>query len=357
MTMKESLFFALLRKALWNSDETLPAAIPADDVKSIMYAANKHAVAGLIANVIIDNAINVGQEWPMQLAAISLQVKATNARVNKGVAELVKLMKASGNDYYVVKGQTLAALYRNQHSRMAGDIDFVVADYDKAAEALRKGWNVDLPKKIIGKEMDFSYNDCLYDLHTYLITFGLRKHRKVWDDLLAASPIREIDIDGVKVNILAPTQYVMYVFLHLFFHFMHGGVGLRHLCDLAIVHHHWKDEIDYEVVQKSLRAMGLYRAYCAFGSIIADKLGLADFPLHITDKDRKWGEIILADVMTGGNFGRSKRRNSSGKWMYKMETMRVSFNNRLKYWRLAPTEVVFVFFQVAWYNLRLIIRH
>ena len=353
--MKESLFFALLRKALWNSDETLPTTIPADDVKRIMYAAKKHAVTGLIANVIIDNAINVGQEWPMQLAAISLQVKATNAKINKGVVELVELMNASGNEYFIVKGQTLATLYHNPYARMSGDIDFVVRNYNCATDAIYKGWNVELPDKIVGKEVAFSYGGCLYELHTHLITFGLRKHRKAWESLMAASPTEKVIIDGIEVSTLAPTQYAVYVFLHLFFHFIHSGVGLRQLCDWAIVLQKRKDDINNEMLQTSLRAMGIEKAYRAFGSIIIDKLGVTTFPFQITHRDRKWGQTIMTDIMISGNFGNSWRKQRQGKWGYKLETFRLSFKNRIKYWRLAPNEIGFTFYQVALQNIRLII--
>ena len=353
--MNEALFFALLRKALWDSDETLPRSIAAEEVEDIIGAAQKSAVAGLIANAIIDNNINVGPDWPTKLTAISVLLKITNQKIDKGVAELVKLMNGCGEEYIIVKGQTLAPLYRLRQARTPGDTDFVVKDYLKATKTLREEWGIKLPKKIFDKEVSFTYNENIYELHTRLVSFGRKKHRQHWERFIAASPKATIEVDGTEVATLAPTQYALYVFVHLFFHFIDEGIGMRHLCDWAVVLQKWEKEIDHRMLHETLRALEMEKAFCAFGSIIVSKLGVTAFPWEITDEDRREGEIILNDILSIGNFGTSKRETKSGKWRYKLETTRLLLKNCVKYYRLAPSEIALIIPRLVRYNLRIII--
>ena len=235
----EALFFALLRDALWRHKEDLPQSLNPTLLGEIMRMAEEQTVTGLVADAIIHNSINIGKTAPIKLLALSQQIKATNINLNKEIAEFVSLMNSNNEDYIIVKGQTVAALYREPYTRMSGDIDFYVKDYKETTEILNKEWHVSLPEKLIDKEASFTHNNALYEIHRSLVEFGCKKHQRYWEELMTSSPYL-IDIDGAKVKTLEPTIYAVYVFLHLFFHFIREGVGLRQLCDWAMVLHIWK---------------------------------------------------------------------------------------------------------------------
>ena len=349
----EDTFFALLRSALWGAGEELPASLTSTELSNIMQMADKQAVAGLVANAIIQNKINIGKSAPIKLFALSQQIKASNINLNKEIAEFVSLMNSNDIDYFIVKGQTVAALYREQHTRMSGDIDFYVKDYKRTTETLSKEWHITLPEKLIDKEASFTHNNSLYEIHKTFVEFGSKGHQKYWDELTKTPPY-PIDIDGVKVNTFEPTLYAVYVFIHLFFHFIREGVGLRQLCDWAMVLQEWKDEIDKNKLQEILHELGIEKAYCAFGYILLDKLGLEYFPLAISVKDIDTSHKILKDIMRVGNFGKYGRKNKKGKWSYKFETMRLTFRNVFKYYGLAPKEIGLMIPKLVRLNLKLI---
>lgn len=349
----EDIFFALLRNALWGAGEELPASLTSSELSEIMRMADEQAVTGLVIDSIIQNNIKIGKNAPIKLFALSQQIKATNISLNKEIAEFTGLMESNNADYLIVKGQTVAALYKNPYARMSGDIDFCTKDYNKASYIINKEWNTNLPERLIDKEASFTHNDSLYEIHRTFVEFGSKKHQQYWEQLMEIPPY-PIDIDSVKVNTFEQTLYAVYVFIHLFFHFIREGVGLRQLCDWAMVLHVWKDKIDKDRLQEILHELGMEKAYCAFGYILLDKLGLEYFPLAISVKDIDTSHKILKDIMRVGNFGKYGRKNKKGKWSYKFETMRLTFRNVFKYYSLAPKEIGLMVPKLINLNLKLI---
>lgn len=349
----EDLFFALLRNALWGSGEELPASWTSSELSEIMLMAEEQAVVGLVTDAIIHNNINIGKSAPIKLFALNQQIKATNIFLNKEIAEFTRLMNSNNIDYYIVKGQTAAALYPNAYARMSGDIDFFTKDYRRTANIINKEWKTELPEKIIEKEASFTHNNALYEIHRILVEFGSKKHKQYWENLMEAPVF--IEVDGIQVKTLEPTLYAVYVFLHLFFHFIHEGVGLRQLCDWAMVLHVWKDKIDKNKLQEILHELGMEKAYCSFGYILLEKLGLDYFPLAISVKDIEASQKILKDIMRVGNFGRYGRKEKKGKLRYKFETMWLTLKNSFKYYRLAPKEIRLMLPNMTKLNLRLMV--
>lgn len=117
-------------------------------------------------------------------------------------------------------------------------------------------------------------------------------------------------------------------------------MSLRQLCDWALVLHHYKDEIDGDMLMAILHELGLFDAYCAFETILVDKIGLSakKLAIPISDDDRKWQGTILGDIFRGGNFGKLNHQARSS-WKYKVETMGVAMRNSFRYYRLCPSEV------------------
>ena len=282
------------------------------------------------------------------------QVKQENKRMNQEVAMFAQLMEISGLDYIVVKGQTLAALYPEPLVRMPGDIDFLVKDYYVASKVLKERWGVELPSQMAEKEIAFSHSGILYELHTYLIDFGSNKHKQYWEKMLSESLPSSIKIGGVEVKVMEPTLYAAYIFLHLFFHFVKEGLGLRQLCDWAVMMHNYKNEIDKEKLEKVLKKVGMYKSFLAFGTILVDKLGMTDFPFVLSEKDRKLQPKIVDDIMYGGNFGRDKHKVEQVGFRYKFETMTLTLRNCMRYITLAPKEMMLLPYRRMVVNLKLL---
>lgn len=342
----------VLSYSLWGS--VVKDMVSKDDAQELITMAEKQAVSGLIIDALIKMDVRMEQMTLFEAFGYLEQIKKENQRMNHEVAEFARQMAKTGTEYVVVKGQTLAALYPEPLVRMPGDIDFLIKDYQQASKVLTEQWGVELPPQMIEKEVSFTHDNTLYELHTYLIDFGSNKHKRYWERSLAESKPATINIGGEEVKVIEPTLYAVYIFMHLFFHFIKEGIGLRHLCDWAVMMHYYAEVIDKERLRVALQNVGLLKAFLAFGTILVDKLGMKDFPLVLTDKDRKFQKSIQSDIMHSGNFGREKRTVKKAGFKYKLETMLFVVSNCMRYFSLAPKELMLIPYRRFMVNWKLI---
>lgn len=349
MTDVELKLFGLLQQALWRTP--FKGEITSKEAGELIDLAEKQAVSGLIINALIKKDVRMDQMKLFEAIGYLEQIKQGNQRMNREVAEFGRLMSGTNTEYVVVKGQTMAALYPEPLVRMSGDIDFLIHDYQHTSKVLKEHWGVVLPRQMLEKEVSFTHGEALYELHTYLIDFGSNKHKRYWERALTESKPATINIGGEEVKVIVPTLYTVYIFMHLFFHFVKEGLGLRQLCDWAVMMHHYAEEIDQKRLMEVLRNVGLLKAFLAFGTILVDKLGMKDFPLALSEKDRKIQLRILKDIMQSGNFGRDKRKVTQVGIRYKLETMTLTLKNCMRYFSLAPKELMLIpyrRFEVNW---------
>ncbi|MBQ9202693.1 MAG: nucleotidyltransferase family protein [Prevotella sp.] len=349
-----SLLIELIREALWGVP--FDGDISPKEVLQLIDVAQKQTVAGLVIDILIKKNVRMNRQTVLEVYGVLSQIKRENELMNQEMAVFAQLMADTGTDYLVVKGQTLATLYPEPLIRMPGDIDFVVRDYHHVAKVLKEQWGVGLPRQMAEKEVSFMHGAIIYELHTYLIDFGSNKHKRYWEQALAGSDLSSVIIGGEKVKVMEPTLYAVYIFIHLFFHFVREGIGLRHLCDWAVMMHHYADEIDKERLSEVLKNVGLLNAFLAFGTILVDKLGMKDFPLPLSLKDRKFQSHILKDIMQGGNFGRNKRKVTQVGLRYKIETMVFLLKNCVRYYALAPKEMLLIPYRRMAVNMKLFTR-
>ncbi len=345
------LLFKLLRNALWGTIETIPRSLSGKELEQLLAIAEEQTVSGLVIGSLIRNDVRMPQKWVFEIVGKDAQNKQANQKLNNGLKQLVNLPL---KDYVVVKGQTIAAIYPDVSLRMPGDIDFLVYDYDEAKGVIEREWGIELPKKLIDREYAFEHCNATYEIHDNLITFGSREHQQYWGELMKR-PYVYMNVEGVQVPTLEPTFNAIYVFIHLFFHFLREGVSLRQLCDWAMVLNHYREGIIREDLLEQLEKLDLIKAYRAFGTVIVDELGLPsdEFPFALNCEDRKWKEKILKDIFKGGNFGKLNHQAQSS-WRFKLETMMVALRNSFKYYRLCPSEVGWLIPRLGKLNLKLL---
>lgn len=285
-------------------------------------------------------------------------IRQQNQVVNNVLVEFVRAIEKTDVDYLVVKGQTLACLYQDPYLRMSGDIDYLInCDYGYAKAKIETAQEVELPSKLLEREIAYNWKDVVFELHTSLIDFSCKKHQSYWDKLVNDSwqERTSVNIEGVSVNSLSPTLNAVYIFLHLFTHFSKVGISLRQFCDWAVFLQHYENEIDKDKVQRILEKLGLQNAYAAFGAVLVDKLGLpeASFPMKIDDSHREWTSKILDDIFRGGNFGRLNHKTSHP-WAFKLESVGFALRNTVRYFKLAPSEIGMMIPKMIRTNLKLL---
>lgn len=350
----EDLVFRLIRAELWN--ETFTGEIGHDDFIRLMDLAREQTINGLIVNGLSQSNYQGEEDLMFKFISRSVSTQRKNTSINHELVQFVTFCEKKGLDYRVVKGQVIGVHYPHPQFRTSGDVDFLIKDYPQAKDIFEKKLRIRLPEKMLEKEINFSYNGILYELHTQLIVFGSKRNNRYWAELISQAWAEEytVTVEGAAVKTLPPVLDIVYIFCHLFFHFVREGVGLRQLCDLAVQLHYYKDIIDKQQLAEILRRLDLTKAFIAFGAVLTDKIGLPaeEFPMTIDEQARRWEDSIVSDIFRGGNFGK-KNHKAKNTWKFKIETTRILIRNVFKYYTLAPTEMRFFVPKLVLINTRL----
>lgn len=330
----------LLRSALWQTPLEHFDMTPWE-YKAVMDDAEKQCVMGLITDCLRRNGMGLKKQCVIHMLKIQNSLTAENKKINDNLHALCELMASNGITNYVVKGQTIGALYPKPMLRTVGDIDFYIPtkDFSKAQELIESHWNVEIKKGESKMHVAFSYNDSEYEMHHFLSEYPSKKMQRRFNELMDSYPPFITQVDGKEVPTLMPTLNVFYTFTHLYHHFIKLGVALRQLCDLTMLLHHYSQEIDRELLQKILRDFDVTHGFCAIGAILVSKLGLPEeeFPLAISAQDREYGEKALRLILKHGNWGQYERNSHERRSLtYLFERAYFRISNQLLFFRLSP---------------------
>ena len=308
MTLHET-FLLLLRSALWGEKICFEGRkMTLAQYQTLMGLAREQAVAGLIGQSMMASGLKLSKQVAMEVYALTQTIRQRNEQMDMAVADLSHKMENQGIRIIVFKGQTLAKLYPDAGLRQSGDIDFICHpdDWEKAIGYFRDDWEVKIVDTNSNKHVEFELNGIQYEMHSTLTSFAYPPHQRYWENVVMKQVWNapcSIDICGQAVPILAPTYNVLYVFIHIFYHLIIEGIGLRQFCDWAMAQS--KLKIKNEELKKHLEGIGLYKAYTGLGAILTNHLGQPEqgFPFPITNDDHKYAPQLMANIWEMGNFG------------------------------------------------------
>ena len=350
--MEEKLF-EILRGELWGTRLSF-SQLSHTEFEELMKMAGEQTVTGLVGDCLIKNNIKLEREDALRLFAKVKAIEKANARVNENLVSFVNFMERKGVDYIIVKGQVAGSFYPNPDVRMSGDVDlyFVGDNYTRIKGLVEQRLGKQLNKLSDGKHVEFEVNGVVFELHNKLSQLATQKHQAYWDQMIDNAILEKTDsvsILGKNIHTLSATYNALYIFVHLFFHMTASGLGLRQICDWAMVLNKLSDNIDNFRLKEILKELGYYKAYKAIGAFVVNNLGLQEdkFPLPLTEKDRKWVETVKKNILKSGNFGRSRRKVKSIGLLHSIESGWLILTQMLTFYRLAPKEVLFRFSSIG----------
>lgn len=335
----------LVRNALWHK-EALPNAYAPDVFAHIVRMARQQAVAALVADAMLKNNVQTNDDGAMEIMAILISHQRHAARIDRHVAMLARLLNNHQIPYLVFKGQTTARYYPQPSLRSTGDVDFYVPPsyYERAKQIVHEGFGVCVEDDHLDKHAAFTYETTRFELHHRVETFGFTLYQRRFDSWMLAqakSPSLLV-INEVDVNKLAPLPDVVVIFKHLFNHLLVEGVGLRQICDLALMIHQDHALYNQQQLALCLKQIGYYKAFKALGAALVRYIGLpsAEFPFDLTPADYCWADCIMNEVLNGGNFGKFGRSHTHAGVRKSLETALIAQRHCLKFLCLAPVDIV-----------------
>jgi len=323
-------FLKLLRSSLWNLPLTSTDYDGSIDWKSIFFMARQQTVWGLIVNAIDSLPTDrlPSQKDFQQMNFLLSRNRTKHAQLNQTLAEFVTLLRNNDIHPILLKGQGVAIYYKDPTLRICGDIDLYIGikNYHKAcflAEKWRERNDTNLESD---KHYHFINNGVTIELHRFAeILVNSRRNDKfqLWtQQMLRIENCRTVSIGNINIQVPPADFEVLYLFNHIFHHFISGGIGLRQLCDWTLALHYFHSTINKDDLKANLKAFGLWHSWKIFGYIVVNTLGLreSEFPFY-DNSHQIQGQKLLEQIYDDGNFGffnplRTKRPNGyvTGKW-------------------------------------------
>lgn len=345
---------ALVRAALWNSPADSRDFIGNVDWDAVNEMALRHTVGTLVAT----GAFSLPEELrpPKKLIqesyAYMVRNRRTHSLVNSCLVEAVAQLRKAGIEPVLLKGQAYARYYSDPTLRQCGDIDLYIGkeNYALACNASRQqGWeerqneNIDPHAKHFGCYL----HGVRLELHRVAAQFPSSSEGRrfsVWSRYQLSSVTRTMRVADEVVTVPSPMFDTVFVFLHLYTHFIEGGGGLRQLCDWVMLLHAHAHAIDRDELKACLKDFGLLHAWRMFATIAVEHLGLPEqeFPFYTT-RYRAKSEKLLNLVMRDGNFGHyspGRTERPDGYWRGKLHTF-IHYPRRLMtLLPLAPRRII-----------------
>lgn len=249
----------------------------------------------------------------MKMLMTVVHIEQANKMINNSLVEIICKFDVENIRAVLLKGQGNAQMYINPLRRQCGDIDLYVGrhNYQRVCNLIHQ-WGLSTnedDESESEKHLHFMWDKVTIEIHRVVALFpqwiyNTRYQR--WSVKMIRETRTSFNPDGSETNVLIPPPNfnAVFLFFHLFHHFMNGGIGLRHLCDWARFLCTENDNIDKTQLRTRLLRLGLLGPWRVFGYILVHSLGMPkdDFPFYSSQVGEK-AEKVLHMIDKEGNFG------------------------------------------------------
>lgn len=217
----------------------------------------------------------------------------------------------------VVKGILCRRLYPKPDHRPSSDEDVFAAgeDWERAREVLLgSGFEItdgDSPGQQVTTFSDPA-SGLRIELHRELFSHDSAAYGELGGVFAGAEERAvRVEVSGVPVWSMCPTEHMLYLVFHAFKHFLHSGFGIRQVCDICLFAREYAAEIDWNAAGEVLREHSADVFASAVLKIGEKYLGVPCSALLQADSPDP--DDLLSDILAGGVYGSSSsdRQHSS----------------------------------------------
>ncbi len=330
MTDKEKLFFELIRVAIGSQDSL--SQLPSNkEWKALYDMAMKQSLVGVCFAALQrlgadadEGFTRIGMSEMLYLTwmGVTAKIQQKNDIVNRQCVELQKRLSQEELQSCILKGQSAAALYGNELSRLrqSGDIDAWVNASRK--DIIKYVQNIAPTANVREHHMELeAFEETEVEIHFWpaVIRHFLknRKLQKWFDGKRNEVFSNHINLHGSSVlTICAPTPefHAIQQMAHMYHHLFDSGIGLRQVMDYYFVLKALSATPEKrKTLAADIKHIGMGRFASAMMYALHVTMGL-DEEMMILAPNKKDGEFLLGEIMRGGNFGKydnKKTRNTS----------------------------------------------
>ena len=331
--------------------------------------AASHAVPAFVGDRILTLPKEALPNRDMRLMIFS-EIELTrrgNAYLTKALGQLQKTYEAAGLPFILLKGLSLGCFYPDATLRSGGDLDILFhsdADYERGNELLRKaGHKLHDDSEVRYGHTAFTYGRTIVENHARAVFFDYKRHNRHFDALIqeaisSGSLITQHHGD-YTIKTLPHELNVVYIFIHLFFHWLHWGVGFRQYSDWLLMMTRLKGQLDEEKILSMAKDLDILYPMQLFAQAAIRYLRVSPeiFPFPLLSEDDPHTEQIIRDVMHSGNFGFAQRPiKAQNKWVTNWRKFRFKMRRSRRLYAITPTHASRIIWGSVLGHLMLMIR-
>ena len=274
---------------MWNGPPQWPRVPDPEEWRILFRMSKAHAVQGIMFDVIKDLPAAAGV--PRQLAA-EWMIEADGIERDYAAKYVMTLSqkdfwKENGIEAVLLKGVGVARFYPVPEHRVMGDIDWWMpgrANWRKALDLVRAGdYGVNVKRDSDG-DCNYTYGGITVEHHRH----GMRA-------------------EGAVGTLVMLNEHILH-------HVMTSGIGMRHLCDMALAYRYYCGSYDTEQYLSCLKKYGLSKWNGLLNATLKRTLAVPDDMLpggagsvKAADADR-----LVGLIMEDGDFGFGRRHRFGG---------------------------------------------
>ena len=144
---------------------------------------------------------------------------------------------------------------------------------------------------------------------------------------------------GVPVTVPTPVAHQLLVSTHILKHLLNAGIGLRQLCDAAVLLRAQYEILDKKELEERCRRLGVYRWSQLLYALLVKYIGLPERYLPFPTDENP--DTLMEEVWESGNFGFYDERKAArpeGKWKNKWYTVKQIGRKAKLFYLYAPGE-------------------
>lgn len=367
----EELFLKLLSCALHSE---LPEArdftgLEEASWRRIHRLAASHAVPAFVGDRILTLPKEALPNRDMRLMIFS-EIELTrrgNAYLTKALGQLQKTYEAAGLPFILLKGLSLGCFYPDAALRSGGDLDILFhsdADYERGNELLRKaGHKLHDDSEVRYGHTAFTYGRTIVENHARAVFFDHKRHNRRFDALvqeaISSGSLITQHHGYYTIKTLPHELNVVYIFIHLFFHWLHWGVGFRQYSDWLLMMMRLKGQLDEEKILSMAKDLDILYPMQLFAQAAIRYLRVSPeiFPFPLLSEDDPHTEQIICDVIHSGNFGFAQRPiKAQNKWVTNWRKFRFKMRRSRRLYAITPTHASRIIWGSVFGHLMLMIR-
>lgn len=308
MKEQQKNFLAVLRAAVQHTPVQLADPV---DYKEILDIARQQNLLALVCEKLCETEAFTATPEYGQTIAETIGIVTGQACRTDAFLELYRKFEQASLQPVVMKGIVCRELYGEfRDHRPSGDEDLLIQRKD--FPALRKvmeacGYSMEretVSERDLEVLQEITFVNPETGLHLEVHTnpigqeSGIRRKMNDYFNTAFADKC-SIQIDGVKIWTMNPTDHFLFLVFHIFKHWLAEGVGIRQLIDICLFAQHYGPEIRWKYIRKSLREMSAEKFFHDLLLIGNEWFGFS----FAVDCAPNCPEALLNDMMESGVFG------------------------------------------------------